>query len=190
MAAAAYTWVLKDGLGQIGGIAFAARYGSNFDEDIKKWRFMSILALNIAVLVEIMTLKYPHLFLLLASTANVGKNICYLLASASRSSINMRFAKRNNMGDISGKSVSQWTTSSLFGMGLGMGLSSIINISSIPQLMPTCISLSAFSLYFTYKSAVIIDEVYFNNARANIFFTHYLKSDDKKEILSVAKVNE
>jgi hypothetical protein len=41
-----------------------------------------------------------------ASLANVGKNICFLLASASRGSINMRFAKRNNMGDISGKSVS------------------------------------------------------------------------------------
>ena len=38
--------------------------------------------------------------------ANVGKNICWLLASASRGSINMRFAKRNNMGDISGKAVS------------------------------------------------------------------------------------
>jgi hypothetical protein len=185
MAAAAYTWVLKDGLGQIGGIMFAARYGSNFDEDIKKWRFMSIFSLNVAVLIEIMTLKYPHYFLLLASIANVGKNICYLLASASRSSINMRFAKRNNMGDISGKSVSQWTTSSLIGMGFGMGLSSVINISSIPQLLPTCLTLSAFSLYFTYKSAVIIDEIYFNNARANIFFTHYLDSGDKKEVLSV-----
>ena len=106
MAAAAYTWVLKDGLGQLGGILFAARYGSNFDEDIKKWRFLALFSLNVAVLIEIMTLKFPHLFLLLASVANVGKNICYLLASASRSQINMRFAKRNNMGDITGKSVS------------------------------------------------------------------------------------
>lgn len=41
LAAAAYTWVLKDGLGQLGGILFASRYGKNFDEDIKKWRFMA-----------------------------------------------------------------------------------------------------------------------------------------------------
>ena len=106
MAAAAYTWVLKDGLGQLGGIMFAARYGSNFDEDIKKWRFLAMFALNMSVLLEIMTLKFPGAFLLIASLANVGKNICYLLASASRSQINMRLAKRNNMGDITGKSVS------------------------------------------------------------------------------------
>lgn len=185
MAAAAYTWVLKDGLGQLGGIMFAARYGSNFDEDIKKWRFMAMFALNVSILIEILTLKFPHLFLLLASVANVGKNICYLLASASRSQINMRFAKNNNMGDISGKSVSQWTTSSLVGMGLGMALSSVINISSLPQLMPTCLLLSSFSLYYTYKSAVILDEANLNNPRANILFGHYFDSGKKKEILTM-----
>jgi hypothetical protein len=38
---------------------FAARYGTNFDEDIKKWRFMSMAALNVAVYIEVMTLQYP-----------------------------------------------------------------------------------------------------------------------------------
>lgn len=65
-----------------------------------------MLAWNLSIYIEIMTLKFPSHFLFLASLANVGKNICFLLASASRGSINMRFAKRNNMGDISGKSVS------------------------------------------------------------------------------------
>lgn len=97
---------MKDGLGQLGGILFASRYGKNFDEDIKKWRFMAQVALNISIYIDILTLKFPHHFLLLASIANVGKNICFLLSSASRASINARFAKNNNIGDISGKSVS------------------------------------------------------------------------------------
>jgi hypothetical protein len=142
---------------------FAARYGTNFDEDIKKWRFMSMAALNVAVYIEVMTLQYPQHFLLLASVANVGKNVGYLLSSASRNSINMRFAKRNNMGDISGKSCSQWTTSSLVGMGLGMFLSSVINISVLGQLMPTCLGLTTVMMFATYRSAQVIDEVYLNN---------------------------
>lgn len=85
---------------------FASRYGKNFDEDVKKWRFMAMIALNISIYIEIMTLRFPNYFLFLASLANVGKNICFLLAAASRASINVRFAKRNNVGDISGKSVS------------------------------------------------------------------------------------
>lgn len=131
IAAAAYVWVLKDGLGQLGGILFASRYGSNFDEDIKKWRFMSVLSLNAAIYVEILTLQFPTQFLLLASLGNVGKNISMLLSSASRASINMRFAKQNNMGDISGKAVSQYTTASLLGMGAGMLLTKAIDINNI-----------------------------------------------------------
>ncbi len=44
VASAAYTWVLKDGIGQFGGILFASVFGKNFDEDIKKWRFLSMMA--------------------------------------------------------------------------------------------------------------------------------------------------
>lgn len=56
---AAYTWVLKDGLGQLGGILFAAKYGGNFDEDVKKWRFQSMIVLNIAIIIELFTLGFP-----------------------------------------------------------------------------------------------------------------------------------
>ena len=110
---------------------FASRYGGYFDEDIKKWRFFAMASLNLSILIEIMTLKFPHLFLLLASTANMMKNICFLMAAASRAQINMRFAKQNNIADIAGKSVSQFTTSSLLGMGLGIGLSKIVDISQL-----------------------------------------------------------
>ncbi len=65
-----------------------------------------MLALNISIYIEILTLKFPSYFLALSSIANVGKNICFLLSAASRASINVQFAKRNNIGDISGKSVS------------------------------------------------------------------------------------
>lgn len=131
MASAAYNWVLKDGIGQLGGILFASRYGKNFDEDIKKWRFMSMIAMNVAIIIEVMTLKFPYMFLTLASIANVGKNICFLLASASKASINVKFAKNNNIGDIYGKSVSQYTASTLFGVGIGLILSKVLDITSI-----------------------------------------------------------
>jgi hypothetical protein len=93
LAAAAFTWVLKDGLGQIGGILYASRFGKNFDADIKKFRFLSIFTLNAALWIEITTLAFPKYFLLIASIANCGKNICFMLSSASRASINQRFAK-------------------------------------------------------------------------------------------------
>ena len=59
IAASAYLWVLKDGIGQMGGILFASKYGQNFDSDIKKWRFMSLFCFNMALWVDITTLAYP-----------------------------------------------------------------------------------------------------------------------------------
>jgi hypothetical protein len=100
VAAAAYQWVLKDGLGQVGAILFASRFGKNFDADIKKWRFMSIAVLNLAFWVEITALACPQYFLAIASLANVFKNVCFMLSSASRASINYRFAKSNNIADL------------------------------------------------------------------------------------------
>ena len=51
---------------------------------MKKYRFFAMSTLNLAIIIEIMTLKFPHMFLFLASTANMLKNICFLLAAASR----------------------------------------------------------------------------------------------------------
>lgn len=119
--------------------------------------------LNCAILIEIMALKFPHLFLFLASTANMGKNICFLMAAASRAQINMRFAKRNNIADIAGKSVSLFTTSSLVGMGIGIGLSKLIDISQLSQMAPVFAVLTFVNLYATYTSANLIDEIYLNN---------------------------
>lgn len=92
---------------------------------------MAIFALNVAFYIEILTLSFPNHFLLLASLANVGKNICFLLASASRASINMQLSKNNNIGDISGKSVSQFTASTLIGGACGLLISKMIDITSL-----------------------------------------------------------
>ena len=64
---------------------------------------MATSSLNISIYIEIMALAFPQYFLALASIANAGKNICFLTAGASRASINVKFAKRNNIGDIVGK---------------------------------------------------------------------------------------
>lgn len=145
-----------------------------------------MVALNVSIYIEILTLKFPNYFLALASLANVGKNICFLLASASRASINMQFSKNNNIGDISGKSVSQFTASTLIGVGLGLVLSKCINIAQVSQLYPVFMVLTAMNITTSYLSAKVIDELYLNNQRAHLLFTKFL---DEKFIGSAADIN-
>jgi Vitamin B6 photo-protection and homoeostasis len=100
--AATINWVLKDGIGQIGGVIFASQVNQNFDRDPKKWRFISSAALDVSCFIELLTPLCPAYFLLMASVANVGKNISYLSASASRAALHQSFAIHENLADITG----------------------------------------------------------------------------------------
>ena len=75
----------------------------------------------------------------------------------------MKFARQNNIADIAGKAVSLFTTSSLVGMGVGIGMSKIIDIGSLSQMAPVFAALTFVNIYSTYSSAYLIDEIYLNN---------------------------
>ena len=55
-------------------------------------------------------------------------------------------------------------------MALGIGLSKIVDISSLSQLAPVFGVLTFVNLYSTYTSANLIDEVYLNNQRSKLLF--------------------
>lgn len=121
--AAALNWVMKDGVGQLGGVVFASQLGKggvdvdywkvklnklmgsssskstetsargNFqrgtaDSNPKRWRMVAALALDLSTLLEICTpWMGPQWFLPCASIANIGKNVGFLAASASRAAV-------------------------------------------------------------------------------------------------------
>ena len=90
----------------------------------------------------------------------------------------MKFAKRNNIADIAGKAVSLFTTSSLIGMALGIGITKIIDIGSLAQMAPVFAALSFVNIYSTYSSAYLIDEIYLNNQRSKLLFDQLLASEN------------
>jgi len=70
--AAALNWIIKDGLGQLGGVIYAGLVNTQFDSDPKKHRFVSGLALQFSTFLEVLTPLFPQYFLLLASISNIG----------------------------------------------------------------------------------------------------------------------
>ena len=108
--AGALNWVLKDFVGQLGGVLFASQMGKTraFDTDPKRWRILAALALDSATFIEILSpLFHTSLVLPVASVANIGKNIGFLTASASRAAIHQSLAIKGNLGDVTAKSGSQ-----------------------------------------------------------------------------------
>lgn len=101
--AAALNWIIKDGLGQFGGMLCASFINRKFDADPKRWRLMASVLLDASVLLEVLTPLCPQYFLPIASVANVGKNVGWISASASRAGIHRSFMKAENLADITGK---------------------------------------------------------------------------------------
>lgn len=98
--AAAVNWVLKDGIGQLGGVLYAAVFGAQFDEDPKRQRFRATATLQLATLLEVVTPLVPALFLPLASLANIGKNVAILTISATRAQMHQRCRPRPRRGGL------------------------------------------------------------------------------------------
>jgi hypothetical protein len=149
--AAAINWVLKDGLGQLGGVLFASFLNQRFDAEPRRWRFMSALVLDLSILLEVLTPLFPGYFLPIASVANIGKNIGWLSASATRAGLFRSFMREENLADITGKAGSQTIAASVVGTGLGVGVSAVVG-QSISAIFASVSVLSLMHLFCVYQS--------------------------------------
>jgi hypothetical protein len=67
--AAAIQWVLKDGIGDAGAIAYAAAVNTRFDADAKRYRFQATCALTLADFMAVCMPLVPQHFLVMASAS-------------------------------------------------------------------------------------------------------------------------
>jgi len=172
--AAALNWVLKDGLGQLGGVLFASVVNNRFDSDPKRWRVIAAVSLDGAVVLQSITPLFPALFLPLAALANTGMNVSWLAASASRAGIHLSFAQASNLADITAKSGSQTTLASTLGMAVGVGISPFIG-SSPEAIIPclACISLVHLGCVLRSLRAVALNTL--NPQRADIIAAAFIR---------------
>ncbi|EPS63492.1 hypothetical protein M569_11292, partial [Genlisea aurea] len=101
--AAAFNWVLKDGLGRLSRCIYTAAFASAFDTNLKRLRFSTSVMFSLSIGVELLTPIFPRYFLLLATSANIAKQIslaCYL---ATRSAVHRSFSVADNLGEVSAK---------------------------------------------------------------------------------------
>ncbi|KAG0267294.1 hypothetical protein BGZ95_002884 [Linnemannia exigua] len=180
--AAALNWIIKDGLGQLGGVVYASFVSDKFDSEPKRFRFQATVAMQGANVLELLTPLWPGSFLVIASISNIGKNMAWLASSATRAQMNKTFALRDNLGDITGKSGSQTTAAGLVGTGLGVVIAALMShISEDPTVLPlvpmclTFLPFSIFNIYSNYKSSHYVTTPSLNIPRAETVFYSVMK---------------
>ncbi|KAI4332305.1 hypothetical protein L6164_017227 [Bauhinia variegata] len=122
--AAALNWVLKDGIGRLSRCIYTASLASAFDTNLKRVRFSTSVLFVASIGLELLTPTFPQCFLLLATIANIAKQIslaCYL---ATRSAVHQSFALADNLGEISAKAQVQTVCFDI----LGLALAALLNL--------------------------------------------------------------
>ena len=178
--AGAFNWVMKDFVGQLGGVIFASQMGKTraFDSDPKRWRMVAAIALDSATLLEILApLFHSSLVLPVASVANIGKNIGFLTASASRAALHQSLAISGNLGDVTAKSGSQAIMASLIGTSLGIGLSSFLQHDTFNFAMGF-FCLSVIHQGCNYLSLQHVPLAHFNKQRLRIVLDKYIDDNN------------
>ncbi|KAM1062979.1 hypothetical protein EV1_026982 [Malus domestica] len=123
-AAAALNWILKDGLGRLSRCIYTASLASAFDTNLRRVRFSTSVLFTLSIGVELLTPAFPQYFLVLASLANMAKQIslaCYL---ATGSAVHRSFAIADNLGEVSAKAQIQTVCFD----NLGLLLAALLNM--------------------------------------------------------------
>lgn len=102
--AATTSWIIKDGLGHIGGLVYTSLHASQSDASPKRHRFHAAILLQATNIIDLLIPLVPAFFLPLAAASNVGKNVAWLATGASRAAMNLALVQGDNLGDVTAKS--------------------------------------------------------------------------------------
>jgi hypothetical protein len=169
-ASAAINWVIKDGAGRMGRFLFARIGGRSLDDSMKQWRLLGDGLMFMGATVEISTSLAPAMFLPLACSANLAKNLAAVAASATRAPIYRTFAKQNNLADITAKAESVANLSDVLGTACGILLTRKVST------LPAFIGLSIGYLFASRKEVDTVELDYFNSARLGVACKQFLST--------------
>jgi hypothetical protein len=124
--AAAFAWVMKDGMGMVGSLTLAYYCVDSFEQYTKEWRLMADLLNNIGLIFDLLCSVFPQHYKLFIIISSVSKSCCGLIAGSTKARISAHFANKGHLADVNAKESTQETAIALIGLLLGMGLAKIV----------------------------------------------------------------
>lgn len=185
---AALKWVLKDALGKIVRMVWAARMGMRFDSDAKRWRMRSAFIFGLGNGLEIATYIFPPLFLVFATLANCCKQISMLTSSSTRSSMfnTFRDGSRENIADVTAKGEAQVAIVDLLGIGSGVTLSKVVVGTSVSSILAVYICLQVLEIFCVYRQLRCVQYKALNLERLLSVLTDFYDNTNRLENSTIA----
>ncbi|XP_065351564.1 RUS family member 1 [Cloeon dipterum] len=183
--AATLTWIMKDGTGMIGRIAFASWKGPELDSNCKKWRLTADALNDLALAIELGSPLLPQAhFLKALCVATSFKAIVGVAGGATRAALTQHQAKHGNMADVAAKDGSQETFVNLIASNIGIFLLPLVTSNEITWLV--FLLLMCIHLFANYNAVRCLNIPILNATRFEILYQR-LVTDGK--VLRPKEVN-
>ncbi|XP_026271477.1 RUS family member 1 [Frankliniella occidentalis] len=172
--AAAVTWILKDGAGNVGRIVFAWWKGTSLDANCKKWRLCADILNDFAMFLELLLPYFMGYSTALLCAATILKSIVGVAGGATRAALTQHQAIRDNMADVSAKDGSQETCVNLLASVAG-----IILLTCMGEFQHVWLMFAIFTsmhIYANYRAVKALTISTLNTARLNIVIHTYLET--------------
>lgn len=186
LAAAGLMFIIKDRIGDIGKIWVVSKYGKNFDTNPKFWQALGHTGYDVGLGLDMLTPLVPHLFLPVTSAANLIKSVGEMGSYASSTSVNKHLVKNQNMGEITGKAVSQSLIGAFLGSAVSIGVITLIG-KSVPTLITAYIVSTLIHQYASYKAVKALQFDLINQERATCFIEKFIKNNNIPDIKTMNK---
>eukprot|EP00051_Salpingoeca_urceolata_P022488 m.368408 g.368408 ORF g.368408 m.368408 type:complete len:442 (-) comp19977_c1_seq9:49-1374(-) len=173
--AAAMTWMLRDGTGMVGRIAFAWYNGTDLDNNSKQWRLVADVLNDVAIFVELLSPAFPSYFVLLVCFSSLARAIVGVAGGATRAALTQHQARANNTGDVSAKDGSQETVVNLCALLTGLVVTPLVAGNQVFTWMLFLV-FTFLHLFCNYCAVRALQFDEFNSRRAEIVINHYLAS--------------
>jgi hypothetical protein len=171
-------FLVRDASGMLASLVFTASAAPLFRTDVKRWRLLADIMVDIGITLEVAAIQVPPAFFLpMISVGNMCKAICGVAAGACSGPINLHWAKGSDISDISAKFGAQNTVTG----SLGIVFAAIFakSVASLP-LTPLwilygtltflhivanrrCMRLMAFDSFSTLRMDIVVSD----------FLSHY-----------------
>lgn len=167
---AIYSYIGKDVVGQIGGLAIVGRISKKIDSNPKKYVNIVFAIYQSSILLELSTLfvSSPLLYLTVGSISNIGKNIGWIgFGSINAKCIQLESVTSGNeskegsgVAEVYSKIAIVNSVSSSVGLSIGMGIIYLFDLYSISYLLPVVSVPISIAKYLIYKRMM---RIYFDS---------------------------
>ena len=181
-ASATAQFVLRDVVGSLGAVLFAATQGSSFDAYAKQWRLFADCANDVGMALELLA---PTLgarcgrgaFLATACLGSLARAVCGVAAGATRAALTRHFARAHNAADVAAKEGSQETAASLAGAACGVWVTRVTSDSAKARWL-VFVALTVAHVFCNVRAVRSLNVDAVNRARASKMVDAWARGDD------------